>query len=63
MLIFILGASLFALFWTYCGYPLLMFLWAQLRPHSIQGDATLRPHVTLLIAAHNEADVIRRKIE
>jgi biofilm PGA synthesis N-glycosyltransferase PgaC len=63
MLIFIFGVSLFALFWTYCGYPLLMYLWAHLSPRPIRSDSAFQPHVTLLIPAHNEVDVIRRKFE
>ena len=63
MLTILLEASLFALVWTYCGYPLLMFLRARLKPHLIHSSSDFRPSVTLLIPAYNEADVIRRKLE
>ncbi len=54
--------SLGALGWTYFGYPLLMFVRARLWPRPIQADMTIMPSVTLFIPAHNEADVIRRKL-
>ncbi|RMF53057.1 MAG: glycosyltransferase family 2 protein [Chloroflexota bacterium] len=60
-LLFWLSAS--ALFWTYFGYPLLMALRATLAARPIQQDESYLPSVTLLIPAHNEADVIRDKLE
>ncbi|PJF36730.1 MAG: glycosyltransferase family 2 protein [Candidatus Thermofonsia Clade 1 bacterium] len=60
-LLFWLSAS--ALFWTYFGYPLLMALRAKLAARPIQQDESYLPSVTLLIPAHNEADVIRDKLE
>ncbi|MFC1959479.1 glycosyltransferase family 2 protein [Chloroflexota bacterium] len=56
-------ASFVALFWTYFGYPLLM--WGRARWQKLPSvvDADNRPAVTLLIPVHNEADVIRRKLE
>ena len=55
-------SSLFLLFWTYFGYPLLMLLWSKIAPLPIEKDDVL-PSVTLLIPAYNEADVIARKLD
>jgi cellulose synthase/poly-beta-1,6-N-acetylglucosamine synthase-like glycosyltransferase len=52
-----------ALAWTFLGYPLVMFVVAQIAPCPIQRDPTLTPSLTLLIPAYNEADVIRAKLE
>jgi poly-beta-1,6-N-acetyl-D-glucosamine synthase len=55
--------SLAALFWTYFGYPILMYLRSKIAPNPIRKDPDLRPSITMLIPAYNEADVIRRKLE
>ena len=55
--------SLAALFWTYFGYPLLMYFRSKVAPKPIRKDPDLRPSITMLIPAYNEADVIRRKLE
>ncbi len=59
-----------ALFWisalgilyTYTGYPLLLFLRGRIFPHRVKKGEHL-PSVSLLLAAHNEAQVIRQKIQ
>ncbi|NWF71324.1 MAG: glycosyltransferase family 2 protein [Chloroflexi bacterium] len=51
-----------ALFWTYFGYPLLMYVLAKVAPKAIHKDASLKPSVTMVIPAYNEADVIGRKL-
>ncbi|MGB0383527.1 MAG: glycosyltransferase family 2 protein [Ardenticatenaceae bacterium] len=65
-------AKLFWLFvgsivYTYAGYPLLLTLLARWRPNQasqVQGAANLvTPHVTLLIAAYNEQEVIEEKLK
>jgi biofilm PGA synthesis N-glycosyltransferase PgaC len=55
--------SLAALFWTYFGYPVWMYLRAKIAPKPIHKNPDLRPSITMLIPAYNEADVIRRKLE
>ncbi|MFQ3534273.1 MAG: glycosyltransferase family 2 protein [Aggregatilineales bacterium] len=55
--------SAFALLWTYLGYPLLMALRAKLGARPVQQDEGYLPSLTLLIPAHNEADVIAEKLE
>ncbi len=52
-----------AFFWTYFGYPLLMYWRARRRPAPPPPTPDDLPTLTLLIPAHNEADVIRRKLE
>ena len=55
-------ASLGALAWTQVGYPLAAALLARLRARPVaKGDAT--PTVTLIVAAHNEEEVIERRLE
>ncbi|MDH3493359.1 MAG: glycosyltransferase family 2 protein [Acidobacteriota bacterium] len=55
-------AALFALLYTYAGYPLLVFLIARLfRNKSQTGD--FEPTVTVLITAFNEEGSLKRKLE
>jgi cellulose synthase/poly-beta-1,6-N-acetylglucosamine synthase-like glycosyltransferase len=58
--IFIL--SLIALFYTYIGYPLLVYLVSLLRPKEVK-RAEIEPTVTILITAYNEEKDIRNKLE
>ncbi|MBN2471657.1 MAG: glycosyltransferase family 2 protein [Anaerolineae bacterium] len=52
-----------AFLWTYFGYPLFMYLRARSKQtRSLTATQSL-PALTLLIPAHNEADVIRRKLD
>jgi cellulose synthase/poly-beta-1,6-N-acetylglucosamine synthase-like glycosyltransferase len=55
-------ASLAALAWTHLGYPLAVAALARLRPRPPRRAAIL-PAVTLVVPAHNEEDVIERKLE
>ena len=48
--------------YTYLGYPALLALLARLRPRPVR-RAPVRPSVSILIVAHNEARSIARKIE
>lgn len=54
--------ALALILWTHVGYPLLAFLWARLLPRAVEQDE-MEPFVALIIAAHNEADVIEAKLE
>lgn len=47
--------------YTYAGYPLLLWIIAKVRRHSLPSPSTA-PTITLLICAHNEAKNIRRKL-
>jgi cellulose synthase/poly-beta-1,6-N-acetylglucosamine synthase-like glycosyltransferase len=55
--------SLAAIFYHYCGYPLvLLFLHRVLKRPPVQA-ADITPTVSLIISAYNEEDVIRKKVE
>ena len=58
----VMWVSLGALFYTYLGFPALIWAMSRLfgRAHE-EGD--IEPEVSLLIPAHNESVVIRAKIE
>jgi len=51
------------LVYTYFGYPLLLLVWARLRPRRAEPprNAPL-PHVTVIIVAYNEEKLIARKL-
>lgn len=56
------GFGSLALFYIYCGYPLLLFVLSRVRPRqsATPSDAF---SLSLIIAAHNEATGIRQKLE
>jgi cellulose synthase/poly-beta-1,6-N-acetylglucosamine synthase-like glycosyltransferase len=55
-------SSLGALAWTQAGYPLVAAALARVRSRPVgRGDAT--PTVSLIVAAHDEDDVIERRLE
>jgi cellulose synthase/poly-beta-1,6-N-acetylglucosamine synthase-like glycosyltransferase len=54
--------SLGALAWTHAGYPLAMGVLARVRPRPVR-KAEHTPSVSLVVSAHNEEAVIRRRIE
>jgi cellulose synthase/poly-beta-1,6-N-acetylglucosamine synthase-like glycosyltransferase len=47
--------------WVYVGYPLVLVAAARLRPVRLQASAP-RPSLTVIIAAHNEADQIADRV-
>jgi cellulose synthase/poly-beta-1,6-N-acetylglucosamine synthase-like glycosyltransferase len=51
-----------ALVWTHLGYPLAAALVARVRPRRVR-KADGEPPVAVIIAAHNEEDVIARRLE
>lgn len=54
--------ALGALLWTHAGYPALMAALARLRPRPVaKGEAT--PSVAVVVSAHDEEDVIARRLE
>lgn len=61
----VLITSIAVAVYQHVGYPVLVMLWARLRPRSLQpaADATALPKVSVLTAAYNEAAVIESKIE
>ena len=62
MALLCLWASAFLLMYTFAGYPALLWLRARLRPRPV-AKAQHEPTVTVLIAAHNEEHVIKRKLD
>jgi glycosyltransferase involved in cell wall biosynthesis len=54
--------SLAGLAWTHVGYPAAMGVLARVRPRPVR-KADQTPTVALVISAHNEEAVIRRRIE
>jgi cellulose synthase/poly-beta-1,6-N-acetylglucosamine synthase-like glycosyltransferase len=53
--------SLVLLVWTHVGYPLAAGLAARLRRRRVESSA-IEPTVSVVIAAHNEEDVIERRV-
>lgn len=53
--------SLAALVWTHVGYALAAALGARMRRRRVQA-AEIEPSVSIVVAAHNEADVIERRV-
>src|SRR5262249_51654310 len=54
--------ALGALAWTHAGYPLAMGVLARVRPRPVH-KADQTPTVALVVSAHDEEAVIRRRIE
>ena len=54
--------SVFALFYVYLGYPILVWLVGRTRPKTIK-RASFEPYVTILITAYNEERNLRAKLE
>jgi cellulose synthase/poly-beta-1,6-N-acetylglucosamine synthase-like glycosyltransferase len=58
----LLVVSLFLVVYTYVGYPLVLWTLTRIRSRDpLRKD--VRPSVSIIVAARNEADKIRRKIE
>jgi cellulose synthase/poly-beta-1,6-N-acetylglucosamine synthase-like glycosyltransferase len=51
-----------ALLWTHIGYPLAAALLARLAPRGIRKES-IEPTVAVVVAAHNEEDVIAARLE
>ena len=52
------------IFYSYIGYPILLYLWSLLHPVEInKKEINKYPDVSVVIAAHNEADNIKQRIE
>ena len=59
-ILFVLSMSLVA--YTYVGYPLVLWALTRMRPRDAR-KGPIHPSVSIIVAARNEADKIRRKIE
>jgi biofilm PGA synthesis N-glycosyltransferase PgaC len=63
MLIFMFWLSLATVFYTYIGYAFIVWLWATFARKSKEDvSGSFEPHVTLVIPAYNEADILAEKI-
>lgn len=61
-MVILFWASVGLILWVYAGYPLLLWLLQRLlAPRAVQ-QRPIEPHVTLIVSAYNEAEVIRAKI-
>ena len=54
--------SFLFIFYTYVGYPCLLFIWERLAGRKVN-KAYIEPKVSIVIAAHNEEKHIGKKIE
>jgi cellulose synthase/poly-beta-1,6-N-acetylglucosamine synthase-like glycosyltransferase len=54
--------SLGALAWTHVGYPLAAAALARVRPRPLRSDDAYEPVVTVIVAAHDEEQVIERRL-
>lgn len=57
----LLWASLFLVVYTYLAYPLVLWALTKIRPRDVR-KSKIYPFVSIIIAARNEADKIREKI-
>jgi glycosyltransferase involved in cell wall biosynthesis/cellulose synthase/poly-beta-1,6-N-acetylglucosamine synthase-like glycosyltransferase len=62
MLPIVFWTALALIAYTYAGFPLLLFLRSRWFSRPVR-SADITPHVTLLIVAHNEAAVMRGRLE
>jgi cellulose synthase/poly-beta-1,6-N-acetylglucosamine synthase-like glycosyltransferase len=62
MIALLFWLSVLFVLYVYLGYPLVLTLLARLRPKQVEYQTYL-PKVTVLIAAHNEQEVIASKLE
>jgi biofilm PGA synthesis N-glycosyltransferase PgaC len=58
----ILWLSIALLAYTYVGYPLLIRLWAGLKPQQVL-TGWMMPRLTLVVVAYNESQRIRQRLE
>ncbi|MFN3528234.1 MAG: glycosyltransferase, partial [Candidatus Altarchaeaceae archaeon] len=64
ILYIIFGISIFALFWTYAGYPVFLWILSKIikrREHKY--DENYQPNVSIIIPCYNEEKVIKKKLE
>lgn len=56
------AVCLAAVLYPYAGYPALLWLWSRFRTRPVQ-KGPIRPHVTVIVPARNEAALIADKVE
>ena len=62
MIEILLWSSLCLLGYTYVGYPIVLWAWATIRPRDVR-RAPQRPQVSIIMAVHNEEQILRDKLE
>ncbi len=55
-------ASLVTLSYTFVGYPLLLMMWAKVRPSSPPEKCVFTPSAVIVVVVHNGAALIKKKI-
>ena len=55
--------SIISIFYTYLGYPLILFIVSLFRQTKVKRDTNYLPSVTLIITVHNEESRIKEKIK
>jgi cellulose synthase/poly-beta-1,6-N-acetylglucosamine synthase-like glycosyltransferase len=58
----LMWGSLGLILWTHAGYPLAAAVAARRRRYAPRRDEAFLPHVALVIAAHDETDVLRERL-
>ncbi|MGA2096863.1 MAG: glycosyltransferase family 2 protein [Candidatus Acidiferrum sp.] len=61
VLVYVFWCAVCFVLYTYAGYPLWMYLRSLLQPHS-QRQESILPTVTIILAVHNGAGLLRQKI-
>jgi len=59
----ILAVCLLLLFWTFLGYPLFLYLLSKVLRREHKVDSKYQPTATVIVPCHNEASLIKRKLE
>ena len=59
----LLWISIGCIFYGYAGYPLLITLISAVKTRTVRKRSDYRPMVSLIIPAHNEVKVIRKKLD
>lgn len=57
------AGALGLLAYTYAGYPLLVLLWSRLAPRAVRENAAFEPTVSVVLAVHDGAAYLERKLE
>jgi cellulose synthase/poly-beta-1,6-N-acetylglucosamine synthase-like glycosyltransferase len=55
--------SIGSIFYTYIGFPLVLSLRGLLRQQRVKGDPSYTPNISVIVAAHNEAEMIIQKLD
>ena len=63
MLIWLFWGLIALCLYAYVGYPALLILCSVLRRQAHEFDAAFAPPLSIIIAAHNEANVIQAKLD